>query len=229
MTNAVLLQGGFETRPNGLSVACEQNLAAPKEFAEIERAFTQLAKGRPILLTDYREGETDLVYAARHITPAKMAFVLRSCNGGVTCVACDGPTLDRLKIDLMVEDLPPGIPKGDTNFTISVDHITTSSGISASDRATTVQKMADETATAYEFRRPGHVFPLRAKDGGVLERPGHTEAAVDVAGGLAVITEVIGDDGEPIKDEEVVAFGRRHCVSIFTVEALVKYRHAIKL
>ena len=194
----------------------------------VEFAIKEIAAGRPVVVVDDedRENEGDIVFAASAATPEVMAFTVRY-SSGVVCVPMTGDELDRLHLPPMTavnEDR-----KG-TAYAVSVDaRDGVSTGISAADRARTVRLLATAGTGPGDLTRPGHVFPLRAKDGGVLERPGHTEAAVDLArlaglppaGGIA---EVVNDDGTMARLPELVAFARRHGLAIISIEDLIAYR-----
>jgi 3,4-dihydroxy 2-butanone 4-phosphate synthase/GTP cyclohydrolase II len=196
--------------------------------SRVEDAVAAFRAGGLVVVTDdeTRENEGDLIAAAELMTPELMAFLVRH-TGGVVCVAVDGARLDALRLPQMVgrnED-----PKA-TAFTVSVDlrhGITT--GISAADRAATVRALADPARGADDFVRPGHVFPLRARPGGVLERPGHTEAAVDLArlAGLqtaGVISEIVSADGSMARQEDLRRFASRYQLPLTSVDDLVRYR-----
>ena len=219
-----------------MSTALEP-IALPQQDADltldsIESAVAEIAAGRPVIVVDDedRENEGDIVFAASAATPEVMAFTVRY-SSGVVCVPMTGPELDRLKLPPMTavnEDR-----KG-TAYAVSVDaRDGVSTGISAADRARTVRLLAEPGTVATDLTRPGHVFPLRARDGGVLERPGHTEAAVDLArlAGLAPaggIAEVVNDDGSMARLPELVAFARRHGLAIISIEDLITYRRRIE-
>lgn len=174
-----------------------------------------------------RENEGDVVVAAEKATPAVINFMAKE-GRGLICVPMLGEHLDRLKIGSMVER---GEPR-EAAFTISVDakkNVTT--GISAHDRARTVQTLVNPRTRPEDLRRPGHIFPLRYKEGGVLVRSGHTEAAVDMArlAGLspaAVICEIMSDDGSMSRLPSLMKFARRHDLKIVTIESLIAYRRA---
>ena len=172
-----------------------------------------------------REDEADLTMAAQWVTPEAIAFMLRH-GRGLVCMPCDGARLDRLGIGPMV------IEAGcDTAFTVSIDHRSVGSGISAADRAATIRAVLDPWAGPTDFVRPGHVFPLRAREGGVLIRTGHTEAAVDLArlAGLApcaVICEVLNDDGTIARGPELARLAADHDLAWVTIEDLVAYRRS---
>jgi 3,4-dihydroxy 2-butanone 4-phosphate synthase/GTP cyclohydrolase II len=150
------------------------------EFGTIEQAVADIAAGKGVVVVDDedRENEGDLIFAAEKVTPELVAFMMTECRG-LLCVPMEGAALDRLQLGQMVSE---NTERMSTAFTVSVDAregVTT--GISAADRAHTVRLLVDDSTVAQDIVRPGHVFPLRAKDGGVLRRPGHTEAAVDLA------------------------------------------------
>ncbi|HVW34869.1 MAG TPA: 3,4-dihydroxy-2-butanone-4-phosphate synthase, partial [Acidimicrobiia bacterium] len=173
-----------------------------------------------------REDEADLTLAAQSVTPEAIAFMLRH-GRGLVCMPCEGGRLDRLGFGPMVSDAGC-----DTAFTVSVDHRSVGSGISAADRAATIRAVLDPWARPGDFVRPGHVFPLRARDGGVLVRTGHTEAAVDLArlAGLApcaVICEVLNDDGTIARGEDLERLAADQDLARVTIEDLVAYRRSV--
>jgi len=173
-----------------------------------------------------REDEADLTMAAQWVTPEAIAFMLRH-GRGLVCMPCEGARLDRLGIGPMVPEAGC-----DTAFTVSIDHRSVGSGISAVDRAATIRAVLDPWAAGGDFVRPGHVFPLRAREGGVLVRTGHTEAAVDLArmAGLApcaVICEVLNDDGTIARGPDLDRLAADHDLARVTIEDLVAYRRAI--
>ena len=196
----------------------------------IEEAVAQFAAGRFVVVLDdeERENEGDLCVAAASITADQVNFMMREARG-LICVAMEGERLDRL-------GLPPMLAANDskygTAFAVSVDgagpEVTT--GISAGDRARTVRALADEGSAASDFIRPGHIFPLRARPGGVLVRAGHTEAAVDLArlAGLSppagVVCEIASDDGTMARRPELEGFARRHGFPIITITDLIAHR-----
>ncbi|MFF4407147.1 bifunctional 3,4-dihydroxy-2-butanone-4-phosphate synthase/GTP cyclohydrolase II [Streptomyces sp. NPDC001262] len=198
----------------------------------VERAIADIAAGRPVVVVDDadRENEGDLVVAAEKITPEIVAFMMSECRG-LICVPLEEPDIDRLDLPQMVARNTETMG---TAFTVSVDagreHGTTT-GISAADRAITIAMLADPASVPGDFVRPGHVFPLRAKPGGVLVRPGHTEAGVDLArlAGLrpaAAIVEIAGEDGAMLRLPELIPFARRHGLSVISIEDLVAHRRA---
>ncbi|QNP73869.1 bifunctional 3,4-dihydroxy-2-butanone-4-phosphate synthase/GTP cyclohydrolase II [Streptomyces roseirectus] len=196
----------------------------------VEQAIADIAAGRPVVVVDDedRENEGDLVVAAEKVTPEIIAFMMSECRG-LVCVPMESAELDRLALPQMVDDNTESMK---TAFTVSVDasgaHGVTT-GISAADRATTIRLLADPAATAGDFVRPGHVFPLRARAGGVLVRDGHTEAAVDLArlAGLrpaGTIVEIAGEDGTMLRLPELVPFARKHGLTIISIADLITYR-----
>lgn len=205
-----------------------QTSAAPG--CRVSDALRRLAAGEMILVTDDedRENEADLVVAAEFCTPAQMAFIIRH-GCGIVCVPLTKAIATRL-------ELPPMVARNDaplsTAFTVSVDArngLTT--GISATERCETARQLANPQARPAAFVRPGHMFPLIARDGGVLERTGHTEAAVDLCrlAGLqpvGVICELFNDDGSVTKGRQVVDFARQHGLALLTITELVAWRQA---
>ncbi|MGW1766261.1 bifunctional 3,4-dihydroxy-2-butanone-4-phosphate synthase/GTP cyclohydrolase II [Streptomyces sp. NPDC002073] len=198
----------------------------------VEQAIRDIAAGRPVVVVDdeSRENEGDLVIAAEKATPEIVAFMMSECRG-LICAPMEGDELERLELPQMVADNTESMQ---TAFTVSVDasgaHGVTT-GISASDRATTLQLLASGTTDATDFVRPGHIFPLRAKPGGVLVRPGHTEAAVDLArlAGLrpaGAIVEIAGEDGVMLRLPELIPFARKHGLTIISIEDLIAYRRS---
>lgn len=198
----------------------------------VEQAIRDIAAGRPIVVVDDedRENEGDLVIAAEKATPEIIAFMMSECRG-LICAPMEGPELDRLELPQMVQHNTESMQ---TAFTVSVDasgaHGVTT-GISAADRATTLRRLADGASGPADFVRPGHVFPLRAKPGGVLVRNGHTEAAVDLArlAGLrpaGAIVEIAGEDGVMLRLPELIPFARKHGLTIISIEDLIAYRRS---
>jgi len=202
-------------------------------FATIDAAIEAFRNGKMIIVVDDedRENEGDLVMAAEHVTPADLAFMVRHTSG-VVCVALTGERCDALDLPLMVGD--HNTEQQRTAFTVTVDLAAgTTTGISAADRAATIRGLADRDLDGAAFNRPGHVFPLRARDGGVLTRPGHTEAAVDLMrlAGLtpvAVICEVLNDDGSIARGEELTALAAEHGLTSVTIEDLIAYRRSAR-
>ena len=197
-------------------------------IASIESAIKDIRSGGMVILVDDedRENEGDLVIAAEHVTPESVAFMAEH-GRGLICLAMQGDLLDRLSLPPMAfaNEAPLA-----TAFTISVDAVDCAgSGISAADRAHTIRAAIVAEACPEQFRSPGHVFPLRARDGGVLMRSGQTEGSVDLArlAGLApagVICEVMAADGTMQRLDELLAFGARHGIGVVTVADLIEYR-----
>ncbi len=194
----------------------------------VERAVADIAAGKAVVVVDDedRENEGDLIFAAAKATPELMAFTIRH-SSGVICVPMPGEMLDRLEIPLMT---PHNKDRLRTAYTISVDaRDGVSTGISAADRAHTARVLADSATEPWELTRPGHVFPLRYREGGVLVRRGHTEAAVDLAvlAGLTpagVLVEVVNDDGTMKRAAQLREFADEHGLAMISIEDLVKYR-----
>jgi 3,4-dihydroxy 2-butanone 4-phosphate synthase/GTP cyclohydrolase II len=200
------------------------------EFDPIEEVFEELRQGRAVIVTDdaYRENEGDLILAAEKATPEMINFMIRYTSG-VICVPMEGEDLDRLDLPLMTIRNTESMR---TAYTVSADAKTgVSTGISAADRSRTIRLLADPTTNAQDLVRPGHVFPLRYREGGVLHRAGHTEAAVDLArmAGLrpvGVLAEVVNDDGSMSRLPDLIKFKKTHGLKICSIEALIAYRRA---
>jgi 3,4-dihydroxy 2-butanone 4-phosphate synthase / GTP cyclohydrolase II len=197
-------------------------------FATIEQAAAAIARGGMVVVADSpaRENEGDLVMAAEKVTPQAINF-MATHGRGLICVALTAERLDQLAIGPMV--LENTDPKG-TAFRVSVDHRTrATTGISASDRASTIVALADPGSRSDDFTRPGHVFPLAYREGGVLKRAGHTEASVDLAqlAGLlpaGVLCEIAGKDGEMARLPSLRRFARLHGLPLITISDLIAYR-----
>ena len=195
---------------------------------DVELAIADIAAGKAVVVVDDegRENEGDIIFAAAKATPELMAFTIRH-SSGVICAPMPGDMLDRLEIPLMT---PHNKDAYRTAYTISVDaRDGTSTGISAADRARTVKVLADSATEPWELTRPGHVFPLRYREGGVLVRRGHTEAAVDLArlAGLTpvgVLVEVVNDDGTMKRAQELRDFADEHGLKMISIEDLVRFR-----
>ena len=195
--------------------------------ARIEDAIAAIARGEMIIVVDdeSRENEGDIVTAAETVTPQTVAFMMNHARG-LICMPMTGERLDELDIPLMVTRNTDSMK---TAFTVSVDYIPgTTTGISAGDRALTIRALTDADAKPDDFARPGHIFPLRANPGGVLARPGHTEAAVDLArlAGLkpaGVICEIANDDGSMSRLPELRVFAEKHGLLIVTIEDLIAW------
>ena len=204
-------------------------MSAPRvRLDPVEEAVADIAAGKAVVVVDDqdRENEGDLIFAASRSTPELMAFAIRH-SSGVICLAMTGETLDRLQIPMMT---PRNRERMRTAYTVSVDArdgVTT--GISAHDRSHTVRVLADSATEPFEIVQPGHVFPLRYHDGGVLVRPGHTEAAVDLArlAGLTpagALVEIVNDDGTMKRGPELREFADQHDLKMISIEALISYR-----
>jgi 3,4-dihydroxy-2-butanone 4-phosphate synthase len=197
-------------------------------FDAVESAIAAIQRGEFVLVVDDtdRENEGDLIIAAEKITATQMAFMVRHSTG-IVCISMTGERLRQLKLPLMVER---NTESHRTAFTVSVDYLHgTTTGVSAADRALTLNALADPTSQASDFARPGHIFPLRCRKGGVLERAGHTEAAHDLAAmaGLqpaGVLCEVVNDDGTMARRPELLAFAQHHGLVIITIADLIIYR-----
>ncbi len=197
-------------------------------FAEIEQAVVAIQRGEIVVVVDDadRENEGDLIIAAEKMTPEIMTFMIRHTSG-VICMPVEGSRLDELRIPLMVAD---NTESQRTAFTVSVDsrHGTTT-GISAADRCTTVHAVLDDGTRPEDLARPGHIFPLRYREGGVLKRAGHTEAAVDLArlAGLepaGVLAEVVNDDGTMARLPALERFADEHGLVVISIADLIRYR-----
>lgn len=202
----------------------------PQLFDSIESVVSDLGKGRMVIVVDDadRENEGDLIVAGEKVTPAAINFMAKF-GRGLICVPATSERLVQLGIDRMVTQNRESFQ---TDFQVSVDAASgISTGISAADRAQTIRVMADPTAVPADLVQPGHVFPLRAKPGGVLQRTGHTEAAVDLvrlAGcrPLGVICEIMDDDGTMMRLPKLRRFAKKHRLKICSIEDLIQYRRA---
>ncbi len=199
------------------------------QLASIEEALKRIRRGEMVLVVDDedRENEGDLQMAASWVTAGALNFMLRWARG-LICMPAAPEVVDALGLAPMVS---PDVAGCDTPFTIPIDHVDAGSGISAADRALTIRRVVDRDAEPAEFRRPGHVFPLRAAPGGTLERRGHTEAAVDLAvlSGLppvAVTCEVLDDDGDAASGEFLFAFAERHRIAMVSIDQIAGHRGA---
>ncbi len=224
------LTDGAVTPNDFIGLKASQKEYVPVNHARVQAAIEAFAKGEIVVVTDDddRENEGDLIVAASLCTPEKMAFIIRHCCG-IVCAPLPPEEARRLRLDPMVSanDAPHG-----TAFTVSVDYrhgVTT--GISAEERTISVRALANPNAGPADFVRPGHIFPLIAKDGGVLIRSGHTEAAVDLCrlAGLppvGVICELVNDDGTVQRGPQVAAFAEAHKLQRISVADLIAYRQA---
>jgi 3,4-dihydroxy 2-butanone 4-phosphate synthase/GTP cyclohydrolase II len=197
-------------------------------FDSIEDILAELRAGRMVIILDDedRENEGDLIMAAEHATPDMVAFMIRHTSG-IICVPMQEERLAQLELPQMV---PANSESYRTAFTISVDYRHgTTTGVSSSDRAATIRALADPRSAAADFARPGHIFPLRPRRGGVLIRAGHTEAAVDLCSlaGLkpaGVLCELMNDDGTMARRPQIEVFARKHSLKIGTIADLIRYR-----
>lgn len=202
------------------------------EFNTIEEAIEEIRQGHMIIVVDDedRENEGDLLMAAEKVTPEAINFMVTNARG-LVCVPMTGERLSELNLDQMVTHNSD--PKG-TAFTISVDSAESTTGISAFERAATVAVLANPKSKPEDLHQPGHIFPLRARDGGVLVRAGHTEGAVDLArlAGLepaGVICEILNDDGTMARVPQLLEFAKKHGLKIITIEDLIRYRRRTEL
>lgn len=200
------------------------------KFNSIPEIIEDIKQGKiVILLDDEREQEGDMIVAAEFATPENISFMMKyGC--GIICMPITKDLVDKFKLDLL-----PRRNCDDLNncfYTVSVDAIG-GSGISASDRSRSIMIFVSDTSTDKDIKTPGHLFPLVAKPGGVLERPGHTEASVDLAilAGLkpaAALVEVMSDEKDtPANNSELMKFSEKHCIKISTVRALIQYRQSL--
>ena len=199
------------------------------KFNDIEDVVADIRAGKIIIVIDDedRENEGDLVMAAEKVTGEAINF-MATYGKGLICTPMEEEILKELQINSMVEN---NTDNHETAFTVSVDYKDTTTGISAYERALTISKLLENGVKPEDFRRPGHVFPLAAKKNGVLERTGHTEAAVDLAKlaglkGAGVICEVMKEDGHMARTEDLIKMAKEHNLKIITVKSLLEYRKA---
>ncbi|MCX6142492.1 MAG: bifunctional 3,4-dihydroxy-2-butanone-4-phosphate synthase/GTP cyclohydrolase II [Ignavibacteriales bacterium] len=203
-------------------------MTTKSEFAPVEDAIEEIKCGRMIIVIDdpERENEGDLVCAAERITPEIINFMAKF-GRGLICLPVIGSKLDELEIDQMVVN---STEVRDASFSVSIDaRRNTSTGISAHDRSETIKAVLDPRTKPNDLGKPGHIFPLRYKEGGVLVRAGHTEASVDLArlAGLypaAVICEIMHEDGTMARVPELIRFAKRHRLKLITIESIIQYR-----
>jgi 3,4-dihydroxy 2-butanone 4-phosphate synthase/GTP cyclohydrolase II len=195
----------------------------------VQSAVAALAGGGMIVVVDDadREDEGDLILAADHVTPAQVAFLVRHTTG-IICAPMTAERVEALRLPQMVGE---NTDAHGTAFTVTVDSVDTGTGVSAEDRARTLRALADAGTTPGQLRRPGHVFPLRARAGGVLVRAGHTEAAVDLTtmaglSGVAVIGEIVDEDGSMRRGASLTRFAERHGLPVLAIADLVRHRRA---
>lgn len=197
------------------------------DFATVEEAIEEIRKGNMVVVVDDedRENEGDLIVAAEKLTPEHVNFMATYAKG-LICTPMEAEDLDRLEIFQMVSN---NTDNHETAFTVSVDAVTTTTGISAYERCETVKRLIDPESKPETFRRPGHVFPLRSVPGGVLRRAGHTETTTDLAklAGLApagLCCEIMDDDGHMMRTPRLIEFSKEHNLKLITVKALIEYR-----
>ena len=197
------------------------------DFATVEQAIEDIKYGKMVVVVDDedRENEGDLIVAAATVKPEDINFMAKYAKG-LICTPIDGKRLDELNIGQMVVN---NTDNHETAFTVSIDAYNTDTGISAFERCQTIKLLLDPTAKPASFRRPGHVFPLRSVEGGVLRRTGHTEATTDLArlagyypAGLCC--EIMADDGHMMRTPELKEFAKKHGLNIITVKSLIEYR-----
>ncbi|MEE3399081.1 MAG: bifunctional 3,4-dihydroxy-2-butanone-4-phosphate synthase/GTP cyclohydrolase II [Eubacterium sp.] len=197
------------------------------EFNTIEEILQDIKLGKPVVILDddKRENEGDIIFAAEHATTENVNFMAKYARG-LICMPMDASYSDKYNLPQMC------IVNTDnhmTAFSVSIDHVDTTTGISAVERGLTARKFADDNSTKDDFRRPGHMFPLQAKQGGVIERPGHTEATVDLcrlAGckPVGLCCEIMNDDGTMARLDDLTEFAKVHGLKIGTIEQLIQYR-----
>ncbi len=196
-------------------------------FNTIDEILEDIRAGKPVVILDddKRENEGDIIFAAEHATTENVNFMAKYARG-LICMPMDESYSDKYNLPQMC------IVNTDnhaTAFSVSIDHIDTTTGISAEERGYTARKFADDDSKKEDFRRPGHMFPLQAKAGGVIERPGHTEATVDlcrIAGckPVGLCCEIMNDDGTMARLDDLQKFAKEHELKIATIEQLIKYR-----
>lgn len=196
------------------------------KFNTIEEAIEDIKNSKIVIVVDDedRENEGDLIMAAEKVTTETMNFIVTYAKG-LVCLPADASMINRLNLPQMVEN---NTDNHCTAFTVAIDHVDTTTGISAEERAYTIRKFADETSKPEDFRRPGHMFPLLAKSGGVLERNGHTEATVDLMklAGLkpaGICCEIIKDDGTMARLDDLIEFSKKHNLKLISIAELAEY------
>lgn len=202
------------------------------KFNTVEEAIEDIKNGKIVVVVDdeSRENEGDLLMAAEKVTPESINFMAKH-GRGLICMPVIKERLDELNIGQMVNK---NTDSHNTAFTVSIDAIETTTGISAHERSCTISKVLDPNSTGNDFNKPGHIFPLEAKDGGVLRRPGHTEAAVDLASlaGLypaGVICEIMNEDGSMARVPELMEYVKEHNLKIITIADLITFRRKKEL
>ncbi|ELB2783716.1 3,4-dihydroxy-2-butanone-4-phosphate synthase [Vibrio alginolyticus] len=202
-------------------------------ITRVENALIALKEGRGVLLLDDedRENEGDIIYSVEHLTNEQMALMVRECSG-IVCLCLTDAQADKLELPPMVVN---NNSANQTAFTVSIEaKVGVTTGVSAADRVTTIKTAANPHAKPEDLARPGHVFPLRARPGGVMTRRGHTEGTIDLMqmAGLqpaGVLCEVTNPDGTMAKAPEIVAFGRLHNMPVLTIEDMVMYLNQFEL
>lgn len=199
------------------------------KFNTVEEAIAAIKAGKMVLVTDDedRENEGDLIMAAEFCTGEAVNFMAKYARG-LICMPAAPEIMDKLQFGAMVAN---NTDNHETAFTVSIDHVETTTGISAYERALTMRKCADPAAQAQDFRRPGHVFPLRSRPGGVLRRTGHTEATTDLCtlAGLTpvgICVEIMNEDGNMARTPDLIEFAKKHDLVFITIASLVAYRKA---
>lgn len=205
-----------------------ESASSEKTIQRVERALASLRRGSGVLVTDHenRENEVDLIFPAPTITEQQMAMLIRECSG-IVCLCLTGERVEQLKLPMMVEH---NTSPYQTAFTVSIEAargVTT--GVSAADRVRTVRAAVAPGAVPEDLIRPGHVFPLKARPGGVLEREGHTEATVDLMllAGLppcGVLCELTHADGTMVRWAQALPFAEKHAFPMVTIDDLIRYR-----
>ncbi|AGC45811.1 3,4-dihydroxy-2-butanone 4-phosphate synthase [Myxococcus stipitatus DSM 14675] len=209
----------------------ERTEATPRhdtQLSSIEDAIRDIRDGKFVIVADDedRENEGDLIMAAEKVTPDHLAFMVRHTSG-IVCMPMLADRLDALRLPQMVAD---NNESHRTAFTVSVDYKHgTTTGVSAADRAKTILALADPDSQASDFLRPGHIFPLRYREGGVLRRAGHTEATVDLSrlaglGPAGILCELVKDDGTMMRMPDLQVFAREHKLAVITIADLIEYR-----
>ncbi|NVJ01357.1 3,4-dihydroxy-2-butanone-4-phosphate synthase [Myxococcus sp. AM009] len=210
------------------SARTETSMSHDSEISSIDDAIRDIQEGKFVIVADDedRENEGDLIMAAEKVTPEHLAFMVRHTSG-IVCMPMLAERLDALHLPQMVSD---NTESHRTAFTVSVDYRHgTHTGVSAADRAKTIRALVDPTSKADDFLRPGHIFPLRYREGGVLRRAGHTEATVDLSrlAGLSasgILCELVKDDGTMMRMPDLKRFAREHKLSLITIADLIEYR-----
>ena len=205
---------------------------ADEQFGKLEQALQDLRDGKLILVIDdpERENEGDLICAAEHATPENVN-AMASLAKGLICMPMSRDRCEKLGLTQMVE---VNTDNHATAFTVSIDHVDTTTGISAFERSLTAMKTVEDGIRAEDFRRPGHMFPLEARQGGVLKRAGHTEATVDLMklAGLkdcGLCCEIMREDGTMMRTTELLSFAKEHGYTVITIEEIIRKRLELSL